>query len=674
MLEKFIQNNKAENIRRWLQSVDLNSADILQTEREIYSALTKANKRDYWLSTPVAPLAEPVDMNALVGDLFTGANQEMLYQVGRMDDIYSWLSETNNVLKSELESVEKAVTQATDDIQDISIVIGDENRNFYWVSDSFNSNTYVDMTKSTCLIDTDYGMVTLGPSKLEAITNFEPVIDRHVTNGIPGANLCIVSPGKFGLVGQEPDPVLEKTDTRNFGAIFDSDPSSWFEVERNFIPQNQKLSMQGRAFAYSESGQEKNVREVTSDFDWTAIIEWPDGFQDGGIDGKGKSIVEWRNLDKESSVLSQSVASITNTNILNPDTYLAFDLKLNTPTNLSAIKILPFVRDEGAAITVQSLEVIADGNVISVAKDVELGTNRSTTKLQREILRRTGIQLTGSIFSIPTDRDISQIRIVLSSKPIPVKNGFGHIFQDVLTEYRTERNHVLWRSVNKWKDWGRVKYNVNVPKIISSNSRPAIVGSLIAASNTTYILGKTFNAATAAGNVLGGSLGSIGAWLGKAVPVVGAILALDSLIGGFFSVNKSSSVLEAKVGYDVFKGHRSAVGLRDLTLIKTTYTGDSIIQSVRREFPGLVSKIGLFVDELIPEHWGSGDWISYYVSIDGNNWKSLPKLTDSTLEKSIVLTEPTKTIFFKAVLKGNGSDVYHTPQLRHYALQGLPVG
>ena len=60
MLEKFLQNNKAENIRRWINSVNLDSADILNTEKEIYSALKKANRRQSWQATPVAPLAEPV--------------------------------------------------------------------------------------------------------------------------------------------------------------------------------------------------------------------------------------------------------------------------------------------------------------------------------------------------------------------------------------------------------------------------------------------------------------------------------------------------------------------------------------------------------------------------------------------------------------------------------------
>lgn len=701
MLEKFSNNNKAENIRRWLETVDLQSADILQVERDIYAALVKGSRKSYWPAPPIAPYAEPVDLNDLVGDLFNDANQELSFQASRVDNFYTWLSETNNVLKSEIETVEKALIQATDDIQDINIVIGDENKNFYWVSDSFNNNSFVDPNNSTCLVDTDYGMVTLGPSDLQSVLDYSIILDREVTQGIPGCNLYVINLGKKGLEDKEPDPILEKTDTRNFGAVFDVDPSTWFEIERNFIPEIQKVKLQGRAFNYTESGEEKNVREITKDYDWKTVVEWPDGWLDAGEDGTGRSLAEWRNINTESPVATNAVNTLGPTSN-NPDVKLAFDIILKQPTNFSAIKMLPFLREDGNPIRVDSIEVETDGNNISVIKDIELGTNKSTTKLQREILRRTGIQLVGSVFSIPTDRDISKIRIVLSSSPSLVKNGFAHIFQDVHTEFRTERNHGLWRTADQWKEWGRHPFNKDVPKITSSSSRPGLVGTLLDTAGAVYSLGRIFNgiqqdrnvnalnqvqnqtanssplgalgAATGALNAakIGGTLGTVGSWLGQAVPVVGAILALDQLVGGFFAVDKSTNVLEARRGYDIFKGHRAAIGLRDITLVKTTYQNESIIQSVKREFPGNVSKIGLFVDENIPKHWGPGDWITYSVSIDGVNWKSIPKLTDSTLEKSLVLDTPSKTVYFKAIIKGNEGDIYHSPQLRHYSLQGLP--
>jgi hypothetical protein len=270
----------------------------------------------------------------------------------------------------------------------------------------------------------------------------------------------------------------------------------------------------------------------------------------------------------------------------------------------------------------------------------------------------------------------------------------------VFTEHRTERNHVFFRSVNKWKEWSRHPYNETVPTITSSNSRPGIVGTLLNLGTNAYAVGSIFsqtqqdlnansiakNVAASKGGVfntlgavsaginaakIGGTIGSVGTWLGAQLPIIGAVLALDQLVGGFFSVKKSTNVLESRVGFDVFRGHRSAVALRDISLLKTTYTPESFIQSVKRVFPGPVTKVGLFVDEYVPDYWGPGEWLTYFVSTNGVDWQSIPKLTDTTIEKSLVLKEPTTTIFFKAVLKGNINDIYHSPQLRHYSLQGL---
>ncbi len=667
MLDKFIKSNKAEKVRKSLDLVDFSSADILETERDIFAALVRSQRPNNWTATPVAPLAEPVDLTALVGDLLNESRDEIKYHVGRVDNIYLLLSDLNNTLKSEVESVERQVTQASDDIQDISLVIGDENISYFWISDSFNNNSFVDPDRTTCLVDTDYGMTTLSPINFEVISTFSAQIDQNETLGVPGANLVILNEGKHGLQDQEPLPILESTETRNFGAIFDSDPNTWFEIERNFIPQKQKLMRQGRAFVSSEAGIETDVKEATKDLDWKVIVEWPNGLLDGGADGKGKEIAEFRNLDLENPLNQQ-----------NPNVHLVFDIVLDSPSQISSLRLLPFQRETGT-INVDSIRVLVGDVWVDVVRDVQLGSNRSTTRLQREILRRTGVQTTGSIYAIPTDREISRIRVSLSAQPQAPKYGFGHLFQDVQTEYRTERNHGLWRTVNKWREWGRIPINKEVPRLKSSNDRPKLVGTLINSAGAIGVLGRVYKNLTApaalggAGLNLTGSLGAVGAWLGKAVPIVGAILALDQLVGGLFSVKKSEKVRNVKQGYDVFKGYRAAIALRDLTILKTQYVAESVIQSVKREFAAPVSKVGLFVDEYVPESWGPGDWITYYVSVDGTNWVPMPKLTDTTLEKSLVLDTPTSTLFFKAILKGNPDDIYHSPALRHYSLQGLPA-
>lgn len=673
MLDKFRQDNNASNVRRWIKSVDLSSADILNVEREIYTALAKSQKNSPWLPSTVAPLAEPVDLTALVGDIFTSAQGELAYQVGRIDNFYTWLAEANNVLKAEIETVEKAILEATDDIQSISMVIGDENKTYHWVSDSFNNTTFVDQNATTCLVDTDYGTSTLGPSQMEIITDYVASIDRENTRGIPGCNLYVVNKGTLGTSDKEPVPILESSKTKNLGSLFDNDASSWFEIERNFIPPVQKIKMEGRSYVYDEAGAEKSVREITKDFDWTACIQWPDGYQDNGADSKGVSLVEWRNLDSESTVYSDAT-SLTASG--NPACVLVLYLTLNSPVALSSIKILPLLRERDSKINVRSVKALVDGNWVDIIHDVELGSNKSTTRLQQEILRRTGIQLTGSVFGIPTDRMISQIRIELNSMPTSTSYGLAHIFKDVYKSYRTERNYGLWTEVQKYKKWGRVVYNETIPTLTSTNKRDPITGTIISAAKSVYSVGTALSAGITAaetlGTTVGGTLGAVGSWLGTALPYVGALLALDQLAGGLFAVKHTETVLETRVGYDVFKGHRAAIALRDITLLRMQYTEEGVIQSIKREFTGPVSKIGLFVDEYVPEYWGPGDWITYYISTDGSTWKPIPKLTDATLDSSITLDTPSKAVFFKAVMKGNTDDPHHSPQLRHYALQGLP--
>ncbi len=99
----------------------------------------------------------------------------------------------NNMLKSEAESVDKVVTDATDAVQDLSVITAKENTNFYWISDSFNNNLFVDKSSTTILVDTDYGQVKLTPVTLEVINDFEISVDRENSRGIPGCNLLILN-------------------------------------------------------------------------------------------------------------------------------------------------------------------------------------------------------------------------------------------------------------------------------------------------------------------------------------------------------------------------------------------------------------------------------------------------------------------------------------------------
>jgi hypothetical protein len=172
---------------------------------------------------------------------------------------------------------------------------------------------------------------------------------------------------------------------------------------------------------------------------------------------------------------------------------------------------------------------------------------------------------------------------------------------------------------------------------------------------------------------LGAGLGALGTAIGVAATVAGGVLAVGTLIDTLFGYHKDVIVHEVRKGYDIFAGYRAAVGLRDMKLLQIDFTASSVLQSTKLQFQGPVKRIGLFVDDKIPEDWGVGTWMTYFVSVDGTNWSPLPKVTDVSIDKGFEPPTPTDFVYFRAVMNGNPEDPSSSPQLRHYVLQGVPA-
>lgn len=687
MLDRFEQANRAESLRRWLGSVDLASANILEVERSIYNALAQTNRKQNFFVQPISPLAEPISLPELLGDTLTATQDEVRYQAGRLDNLYQYLVETNNVLNAEMESAERMIIEATDDIQAMTMAYGDEHRNYYWVGDTFNHHGFLNKNTTTALIDTDYGQATLSPIDTVVLTNFTPQIDFENTKGLPGANLLVLNMSGKTSTG-EPNPQGAPTESTNFGSVFDANASTYFEVERNFIKPDQKLELQGRSYVMSQSGDIRNVIEVTKNFDWKVNVEWPNGFVDTGPDGNGVLVAEFVDL---TSLTEKALENYGSNNallskkgggsVVDKNAKLGIFISFEGPTHVSNIRLVPFTRESesGTFIQIESIQAQLDNSEwVAIAQNVRLGDSTSLTRLQREIMHRTGVSSLGGLYPIPTDRSLLAIKIILKSSPVKAKYGFRHIYVDALTRFKTTRNHGLWRTVDKRERWRRAPFNEKPPQLKIDFSENGIIGSLKGASNSIIGLNNVFKAvdkslAAASLPAVGGTLGQVASWLGKATPYAVGLLALDALVGGLFAVKKEVKVLEQRLGYDIFDGWRASVGLRDVMLSRDVFAPESIIESVKREFPGPVSKVALFVDEFIPPDWGLGTWIRYYLSTDSQNWIEVDQMQNTTLEGALQLETPSKEIYFRAVIKGNPLDVHHTPVVKHYTIQGLPV-
>lgn len=707
MSSKFIQQLQAEELREWLTTIDLTNADITQVEREIYTALLRARPGLFWSPTPIAPLAEPANLQHLLGDHFNGAATELGFQSRRLDNIYQWLSETNNTLTAQIELAERLTLETSNNLQDILVVTTQDPQFFYWVSDTFNNTAYVDQANTTAMTDTDHGLVLLSPVSMERIQDIKVELRDSETKGIPGSNLLIIDRGNAGGPEKEPDPVFERANSVDFSNVLDDDPNTWFEVERNFIPLRQKLTRFGRAYVFNSAGIEQDVRAVTGDLDWRAYVQWwNQGSPDSGPDGKGVLLAEFKDVQDSVNVRNQNSIQLgtTEDNLAR----LAFDLHLSTPKPLSFLNIVPFSR-EGQTIVIDSVKAFSQGQEIELARNVLASPNLSSaSSVSREVLRRTGTQTTGGMLSIPSNRDIDRIEIKLSSSPIKAPYGLGHPFAEKLEHIRREQRVIFFSIVKHENVWTRIPYMETPRQISATYSQYNLLGSLPATlsqllgqglglqndlqriTQTGQNLGtslagllQSVNAASTAGKLLNGTkiFGSVGksitsglgGVLGTAIPIVGGLLAAGDIIQNMFGYKKDISVKEVRQGVDVFEGYRAAVGLRSVSLMRINFNPLCQIQSVRRSFQGPVKKIGLFVEEQIPSHWGSGEWISYFISTDGESWTQVGKLTDVTIDNGLELPKPTETVYFRAVLRGNPEDPWSSPRLKHYALQGLPV-
>lgn len=702
-MNSFSEQSRIENIRRWLDSVDLTNADILAVERDIQAALYRSQNANRWEYSPIAPYAEPFNLEELVGSMFKDSQRELSFQAKRTDNLYSWLNETNNMLKAEAEAAEALVVKASDAIRDISFVTQDRNFQFYWVGDSFNTKNIVG-DQSTVLVDTDYGEITLPPQTLTPVNGILPIVNPTETKGLPGCNLLVLDLPTTIQSNQELSPTLEAADTTNLGNAFDQDPSTWFEIERNFVTPKQRVVRVGRSWKTDSNGTLEDVKKITKDYDWKVLVQWPNtNVILSGDDGKGIRIAEFREVEKSNiTSLSQTISTVDGST--DYDVRLVMDLNFQSPQVASILKINPMIRPGQGEVKVESVVLFTGGVEIPIAKDVEVGlANRSITQLGREILRRTGSQSVGAIYSIPTNRPIDRIRIVLRSKPYKAPNGLAHAFREEHIEKKTTSKFLFVSSTSRKKYWERKPIDETTPTLSSSYSSPKLFGSttplldLLALAGLLQpqpqyvkITGQTVGgqvvgsvqqvqALTNPGftNAIGGSvgkaLGGVGKALGQVAPIIGGIVAIDGLIKSAFGSSTRKKTLEKRSGYDVFEGYRAGIALRDIEVSQVVYSPEAVFYSTRLQFNGRVSKVGLIVEEIVPEEWGVGDWINYSISADGVNWVNLPKLTDVSLDKAAEFDTPTDSVFLRAVLKGNASDPYRSPRIKNIVLQGVPA-
>jgi hypothetical protein len=126
------------------------------------------------------------------------------------------------------------------------------------------------------------------------------------------------------------------------------------------------------------------------------------------------------------------------------------------------------------------------------------------------------------------------------------------------------------------------------------------------------------------------AVSALGAWAAPVAFVLGAII-----FGGLVSTKVTREVERTVQGIDVFKGWRSALGIRELRVVQRTYSSGgewvSPVYTLRRA----VRQLQVWAQDEVPEgtelryqiRAGEGDWID--VDVHGNNTITLSDQADS---------------------------------------------
>jgi hypothetical protein len=235
------------------------------------------------------------------------------------------------------------------------------------------------------------------------------------------------------------------------------------------------------------------------------------------------------------------------------------------------------------------------------------------------------------------------------------RKGLGHPFGAVLVHERFEQRMVFFSIVDHREWWQRV-----------SIGKRGIGTIVVKENNVLKIVGAVAGAAYAAagglvgtmiGNAIGSLLGSAAAAAGPVGIIVGAVLG-SWLVGQLFYQKKERWIVKEEVGVDVFDGWRSAIGIREIRMVRATYAPSGYWVSRPYRFPSAVKSIRLLASYSVPD----GTEVSYHISTDGTNWLPVQNGEELSLDK------PTSSVMVRIDM--SSTNKYASPVVFGFELEG----
>ena len=229
--------------------------------------------------------------------------------------------------------------------------------------------------------------------------------------------------------------------------------------------------------------------------------------------------------------------------------------------------------------------------------------------------------------------------------------------------------YVYDSATNTWKYTGITSPTLEVDNT-ALNTATGVTSNLGQGLTVGSSLASVGQAATSAGGALGSSVGGALSTAGPYIQAAAAIFTIGSML---FGTTTTTKVEKTETGTDIFEGERSYVSLKEFNLVRSRYQTSSDYYSNAINFSSPVSQLALFVTEEIPSEWPTGSYISYFISTDGQNWNPITPLSMAGQGKGTAyLVDGTASqFFFKATFTRPDDDLYRSPILLNYAIQGI---
>ena len=524
-----------------------------------------------------------------------------------------------------LDGLRSSLSSTTEDIAKLesainSFLLSTSTSNVFTITEELSSPESTQ--SSTLYLDTTVAGLTLQPGEMENI-NSRIVDVKESGNGIPGNNLVVESISRPASGDENPSVKLvgESDNHAVMLQCLDGSEDTWFEWESVVIPPQQPAVQVGRAWIYGGSNR-IDVRQVTSDLDWKVDVFHP---------GSEKPVENAPLVTFAPAPTDNMLARVT----------LVFGV--DEVRDNVFLGIVPYTI-AGLPPILESIETSTDGTTWS-RLDIRPGLRiRETYSLYKAV-------------RIALNR-FAWVRITLRAGGwYSPRKGLGHPFGAVLVHERFQQKVLGFKLKDERRQWWQ---RVSIGK--------RGVGTIVTKENDVLkIVGAVAGAAYAAAGGLAGTfiasavsslVGSVAAALVAPVTIVlGAVIG-SWLASNIFSEKKERWIAKEETGVDVFDGWRSAIGIREIRMVRATYASSGYWVSRPYLFPSAVKSIRLLASDSVPD----GGEISYHISTDGTTWIPVQNGEELSLDK------PTSSVMVRIDM--NSTDKYASPVVFGFELEG----